>query len=61
MSRPKSWFIPKEVNIAKKQAKERGHNLWQYTLKTKSGNERGYYVGAILPKKLTRAQVEKKI
>lgn len=61
MSRPKSWFIPKEVNLAKKRAKASGHSMWRYTLKTKTANVRGYYVGKALPQKLARAEVEKKI
>lgn len=61
MARPKSWFERKEYTIAKKAAKNRGQDLWQYTRGTREGKkETGYYVGNSIPARLKAAQLERK-
>jgi len=61
MARPKSWFRPKEFNVAKKTARVREHSLYKYTRNLRGGaSETGYYVGNHLPARLKHAQLELK-
>ena len=61
MARPRSWFEPKEYNIAKKAAKERGVNLWKFKRPTRDGKpEIGYFVGTEIPVRLNSAHLERK-